>query len=388
MMQTSILVGRIIGIPIRLHFSFLILLPLIVLMFAEAPGPVGLGDLEELTTPFRLSLAAIAAFLFILSLLLHEMSHSYVAMKYGTKIRGITLFIFGGLAMMEDLPKEPDKEWRIASAGPLMSFAIGGAFLFAYFGIAAVDVAIYDPLTILMFSIGLLNVVLATFNLLPAFPMDGGRVLRAFLAKRMQFLKATKRAVFVGKTFAVIMAIVGFMPDPFILFSTGDVRIPFNPWLAFVALFLYIAATEEENATITFSSLEGITVRQVMRTENVSVLEDMPFTELVEKMLAEKNAEYAVVNEDDEFKGFVTFTEIKKLSAEQSYPLTVSDVISSFDRMSDVISQGEEAIEALKRMVSTKKRVLAVEGEESGKIIGIITKRDLAMFIEMLKGRG
>jgi Zn-dependent protease len=388
MMQTSILVGRIIGIPIRLHFSFLILLPLIVLMFAEAPGPVGLGDLEELTKPFRLSLAAIAAFLFILSLLLHEMSHSYVAMKYGTKIRGITLFIFGGLAMMEDLPKEPDKEWRIAIAGPLMSFAIGGAFLFAYFGIAAVDVAIYDPLTILIFSIGLLNVVLATFNLLPAFPMDGGRVLRAFLAKRMQFLKATKRAVFVGKTFAVIMAIVGFMPDPFILFSTGDVRIPFNPWLAFVALFLYIAATEEENATITFSSLEGITVRQVMRTENVSVLEDMPFTELVEKMLAEKNAEYAVVNEDDEFKGFVTFTEIKKLSAEQSYPLTVSDVISSFDRMSDVISQGEEAIEALKRMVSTKKRVLAVEGEESGKIIGIITKRDLAMFIEMLKGRG
>jgi len=387
-MQTSIRVGRIIGIPIQLHFSFLILLPLIVLMFAEAPGPVGLGDFEEISTPFRYSLSAMAALFFILSLLLHELSHSYVAMKYGTRIRGITLFIFGGLAMMEDLPKEPDKEWRIAIAGPLMSFAIGGAFLFTYFGIAAVNVAIYDPLTILMFSIGLLNVVLATFNLLPAFPMDGGRVLRAFLAKRMQFLKATRRAVFVGKTFAVIMAIVGFMPDPFILFSTGDVRIPFNPWLAFVALFLYMAATEEESATITVATLEGITVRQVMRTENASVLEDLSVTELVEKMLAEKNAEYAVVNEDDEFKGFVTFSELKKLSAEQRYPLKVSDVISSFDRMSDVISQGEEAIEALKRMVNTKKKVLAVEGEESGKIIGIITKRDLAMFIEMLKGRG
>ncbi|HUV79231.1 MAG TPA: M50 family metallopeptidase [Candidatus Bathyarchaeia archaeon] len=357
-------------------------------MFAEAPGPVGLGDFEEISTPFRYSLSAMAALFFILSLLLHELSHSYVAMKYGTRIRGITLFIFGGLAMMEDLPKEPDKEWRIAIAGPLMSFAIGGAFLFTYFGIAAVNVAIYDPLTILMFSIGLLNVVLATFNLLPAFPMDGGRVLRAFLAKRMQFLKATRRAVFVGKTFAVIMAIVGFMPDPFILFSTGDVRIPFNPWLAFVALFLYMAATEEESATITVATLEGITVRQVMRTENASVLEDLSVTELVEKMLAEKNAEYAVVNEDDEFKGFVTFSELKKLSAEQRYPLKVSDVISSFDRMSDVISQGEEAIEALKRMVNTKKKVLAVEGEESGKIIGIITKRDLAMFIEMLKGRG
>ncbi len=387
-MQTSIQVGRIIGIPIRLHISFFIICAGIVFMFAEAPGPFGLGDIEDISRPFRYSLATIAAFLFFLSLLLHELSHSYVAMKYGTRIRGITLFIFGGLAMMEDLPKEPDKEWRIAIAGPLMSFAIGGAFLFTYFGIAAVHVAIYDPFTILMFSIGLLNVVLATFNLLPAFPMDGGRVLRAFLAKRMQFLKATRRAVFVGKTFAVIMAIVGFMPDPFIFFSTGDVRMPFNPFLAFVALFLYIAATEEENATITVSSLEGITVRQVMRTENVSVLEDLSITELVEKMLAEKNAEYAVVNEDDEFKGFVTFSEIKKLSAEQRYPLKASDVISSVDRMSDVISQGEEAIEALKRMVNTKKKVLAVEGEENGKIIGIITKRDLAMFIEMLKGRG
>ena len=163
---------------------------------------------------------------------------------------------------------------------------------------------------------------------------------------------------------------------------------PFNPFLTFIALFLYVAATEEESATITVATLEGLTVRQVMRTENASVQEDMPITELVERMLAEKNAEYAVLNEDYEFRGFVTFSEIKKLSVEQRYPLKASDVIGSVDRMSDVISQGEEAIEALKRMVNTKKKVLAVEGEESGKIIGIITKRDLAMFIEMLKGRG
>ena len=252
-MRASIQIGKVIGIPVRLHFTFLIIVPLIVLMFAEGPGPFGLGDTEDLSKLFRYFLAAIAAFLFFLSLLLHELSHSYVAMRYGTKIRSITLFIFGGLAMMEDLPREPEKEWRIAIAGPLMSFALGGTFLFAHFGITAAHVAMYDPLTILLFSLGLLNVVLAAFNLLPAFPMDGGRVLRAFLAKRMQFLKATKKAVFVGKALAVIMAIVGFMPDPFIFYSTGEVRIPFNPWLTLVALFLYIAATEEESATITFA---------------------------------------------------------------------------------------------------------------------------------------
>lgn len=387
-MRTSIQVGRIIGIPVRLHLTFLIIFPLIVLMFAEGPGPMGLGDSENLSGLFRYSLAAIAAFLFFIALLLHELSHSYVAMRYGTKIKSITLFIFGGLAMMEDLPREPEKEWRIAIAGPLMSLALGGTFLFAYFAIKAVNVAVYDPLTILLFSLGLLNVVLATFNMLPAFPMDGGRVLRAFLAKRMQFLKATKRAVLVGKIFAVIMGVVGLMPDPFILYSTGHVRIPFNPWLTLVATFLYIAATEEESATITFATLDGMKVKQVMRSENASVPEDMPLTELAEKMQAERNVEYAVVNENGDLKGLVTFGEIKKQLAEQRHPFKVSDILCSFDRVTDVISQEAAAIEALTRMVRAKKEILAVESEERGDIIGVVTKRDLAMFIEMLKGSG
>jgi Zn-dependent protease/predicted transcriptional regulator len=387
-MRTSIQVGRALGIPVRLHFSFLFLFPLIILTFASGPGPIGLGDIAGLALPLRYSLAAVAAFLFFLSLLLHEMSHSYVAMQYGTKIRSITLFIFGGLAMMEDLPKDPNKEWRIAIAGPLMSFAIGGTFLLAYAGITTVNAVGYEPLTVLLLSIGLLNTVLGTFNLIPAFPMDGGRVLRAFFAKRMQFLKATKRAVFVGKTFAVIMAVVGFMPDPFILYSTGTVRLPFNPWLTLVAIFLYMAATEEERATITFATLEGIRVKNVMRTGNASVLEDLPLTALVEKMLAEKNAEYTVVNENGDVRGLVTFSEIRQLSPEQRYPLRVSDVLRPFDRLRDVIAQEAEAIEALKRMISTKTGALAVEGEERGEIIGIVTKRDLALFIEMLRGRG
>jgi Zn-dependent protease len=385
-MRTSIQVGRLIGIPIRLHFSFLLLFPFIVLIFAYAPRPVGLGDLVSLSQPVRYALAAIAAFLFLLSLLLHETSHSYVAMRYGTKIRGITLFIFGGIAMMEDLPKEPAKELRIAIAGPLMSFALGGAFLLAHFSLSAVDQAIYYPFTVLLFSLGLLNIVLASFNLLPAFPMDGGRVLRAVLAKRMQFLTATKRAVFVGKTFAVIMAVVGFMPNPFVLYATGHVQLPFNPWLTLIAVFLYIAATEEERATVTFASLEGIQVKQLMRRENVSVREDMPLTALMEKMLAERNGEYAVVDERDELKGLITFTEIKKLPAEQRYLLKVADILRPFDRSSEGISQEDGAIEALKRMISTKKELLAVEDAERGAIVGIVTKRDLAMFIEMLRG--
>jgi CBS domain-containing protein len=217
--------------------------------------------------------------------------------------------------------------------------------------------------------------------------MDGGRVFRAFLAKRMPFLKATKRAVLISKILAVVMAAGGFIVDPFTFVLTGEI-VTGNIWFPLLATFLYIAATEEENATVTFSSLEGIKVKHIMRTGNASAREDMSIMELANKMLDDKAVEYAVVDESGELKGFITFDEIKKLSSEQRHRLKVSEVLSSFDRMSEVISQEEEAAEALKRLVSTRKKVLAVEGEEHGNIVGIITKRDLAMFIEMLKGRG
>lgn len=386
-MRASIQVGKIIGIPIRLHISFLFILPVFVVMFAEASEPVGLGDIENLSQYYRYIFSALATILFFFSVLLHEMSHSYIAMRYGAKIHSITLFIFGGLAMMDDIPKEPGKEWRIAIAGPAMSFALGGAFLISYFGLNTVNLPIYYPAQVLLFSLGYLNVILATFNLLPAFPMDGGRVLRALLAKRMSFLQATKKAVFVGKIFAIIMGIVGLMPDPFWFYTTGEVRAPFNPFLIFVAFFLYIAATEEERATTTFAMLEGIKVKNVMRTEHTCVLDDIPIMELSDKMLAEKRYEYAVVGASGEPKGFVTFGAIKALSNEQRYIFNVSDVIGSFDRVSDVISEEEEAVEALKRMLKAKKNVLAVVEAASGNFIGVITRSDLATYIEMLKGR-
>ncbi len=388
MLRTSIQVGKLIGIPIRLHFTFLFILLGIIYGFANGPTteyriPLGLGGIE-MDAFLRYSLSSIAAVLFFFTLLLHEMSHSYVAMKFGTKIHSITLFFFGGLAMMEDIPKDPRKEWRIAVAGPLMSFAIGGIFLLTYFGMKTLNLAVYRPVTILVFILGFFNVILAFFNLLPAFPMDGGRVLRAFLAKKMPFLKATKRAVLIGKIFAVMMVIAGIRADPFRFILTGEWGQ--NLLLPLLAIFLYIAATEEESATITFATLEGIKVKNVMRTERTSVLEDMSIAELASKMLEEKTAEYAVVRESGELKGLVTFDEIKKLSAEQRHFLRVSDVISSFDSIGDVMLEEEGAAEALKRMIRNKRNVLAVKEEVDGDFVGIITKRDLATYMEMLKG--
>jgi len=399
-MRTSIQVGTLIGIPIRLHFTFLFILVGIIGGFATLPAteyrvPLGLGGIPM--SPFvRYSLATAAAVLFFFTLLLHEMSHSYVAMKFGTKIHSITLFFFGGLAMMEDLPKSPREEWRIAIAGPLMSFALGGLFLLTswllklatlIFGVPA---SVLRPVTILVFSLGFLNVGLGVFNLVPAFPLDGGRVFRAFLATRMPFLKATKRAVLVGKIFAVVMAVGGFLADPITFFLRGEV-VSGNFWFPLLAVFLFIAATEEENATATFAALEGVKVRDVMRTERTSVPEGATVAEVAKKMLEERTVEFAVVSEGGELRGFVTWEDIKKVRPEQH--LTALDVVAraergggaAFESVEEFVFPEEAAAVALKKMMKSRRKVLAVRDAVSGEFVGIITRRDLSDYIEMLR---
>jgi len=386
-MRTSIQLCKFMGIPVRLHFTFLFIFFAIIFSFANMPQtgtriPLGLGGLE-LSPIMRYSLSTIAAVLFFFTLVLHEMAHSLVAMRFGTKIHSITLFFFGGLAMMEDIPKSPDKEWRIAIAGPLMSLALGVLFLFVYMGLKALEPA-YRPVAILMLTIGLFNGALAVFNLLPAFPMDGGRILRALLAKRMSFLKATKRAALIGKLFAFALVIMGFSRDPFTFILTGEWRL--NLWLPLLAIFLFMAATEEERATDTFATLEGIKVKDVMRTERATVPEDITLAELVNAMLADKITEYAVVDAVGDIKGFVTLDAVKKIPNEQRYFLHVSDVMIPYDGPRDALLSDAPASEALKRMLSGKKSILAVIEEAGGSFIGIITKKDLSIYIEMLRG--
>ncbi len=388
-MHTSIKVGKLIGIPIKLHFTFLFILFMFIFAFANGSAteyriPLGVGDLG-LPALYRYSLSTIAAVLFFFTLLLHEMAHSYVAMNFGTKIHSITLFFFGGLAMMEEIPKSPGKEWRIAIAGPIMSFAIGALFYLLYTGLNALNLHFYHPIGILILVIAYFNIVLAIFNLIPAFPMDGGRIFRAILAKRMSFIKATRRAVLVGKIFAGVMIIVGIAKaDPFTYILTGEWG--YNLWLPILALFLYMAAAEEEKATTTFATLEGLKVKNVMRTERISVSDDMPLLMLVRKMREEKTREYAVVNESGDLKGFITLDDIKKIPAEQRHFFSVSDAMSPFDSVVTIISEEEDASEALRMMMKWQSDILVVKGGMREELVGILTRNDLAIYIEMLKG--
>ncbi|MCD6387380.1 MAG: site-2 protease family protein [Methanophagales archaeon] len=386
-MEASLQICQIRGIPIRLHFSFL----LIFFIFVVAEPPFGFGG--NFNTQTRLGLAAAATFLLFASLLMHELSHSLLAMRYGTKIQGITLFLFGGVAMMEDMPREPSKEWRVAIAGPAMSIAIGASFIGISFLLASpvFNAQVLKPLSALAESIGLLNIFLAVFNLMPAFPMDGGRMLRAFLAERMSFLDATKKAVLVGKVFAVLMGIAGIMPNPFALAHDGRIEI-LSPWLTLIAIFLFIAASEEERATEIFATLEGVKVADVMRAGSAGgVPASATVEDVFKRMLSERCTEFAVVSEEGRVLGFLHFRELKEMPAEKRSVMRAEDALPSTAEeakellTANAVSASDDAVAALKRMLRERKSILAVVDDE-GKFKGIITKKDIAHFVEMLRG--
>ncbi len=374
-MDASLQICKIKGIPIRLHFTMLIFIPVMFLFFMMNSPPIGFNNVD-MTTKYLLS--ASATFLLFLSIVLHELSHSFFALKYGTKIHNITLFIFGGVAMMEDIPKEPRKEMQIALAGPAMSMLIGAFFLVIYVFLKYLGV--FSPVRLLAASMSTLNFMLSFFNLIPAFPMDGGRLLRAAFACRMRFVDATKKAALVGKIIAAVMFVVGLMPDPAALMR-GEPAPPMSPFLSLIAILIFIAATEEENATRIFSALEHVKVGDVMRRgDQAFVSADMTVEDVLEKMASERHTEYVVVNTYGEPVGSVFFRELKEIQEKREHK------ISDFIKPIEVVSSEDIALDALKRMLREHKDIFAVVDDE-GKLVGAVTKKDLIASSELIAGK-
>jgi len=218
-MKWSFLLGRPFGIEVRVHWLFVALLAFL-LFFGG-----GLSSAVLVTCVFGF-------------VVLHELGHSLVARRYGVGVRSITLLPIGGVAQLEGRPPTPTAELWIALAGPLVNIALAillfPLVILAGAGGLAFGLNILDPLSFLLAALVSINIGLALFNLLPAFPMDGGRVLRALLAKRVGMLEATRRAARVGRWLAALMAIAGVLLG--------------RPMLLFIAAFVYVAGSQEEAA--------------------------------------------------------------------------------------------------------------------------------------------
>ncbi|HIH43524.1 MAG TPA: CBS domain-containing protein [Candidatus Methanoperedenaceae archaeon] len=359
-MKTSFQIGRIMGIPIRLHITFLLILPVFVLAFAGNPAPF-FGDIQPAGLRYMLSTAAVL--LLFAGILVHEVMHSYFAIRNGVKVQNITLLLLGGVSSMSEIPRNPSVEWKMAFVGPATSLVIGGALVFAY-EMVVPGFNAGDPYLRLLWLTGTINLMLGIFNLIPAFPMDGGRILRAWLAGRMPYVQATHTAAYVGKMFAFTMGIAGLL-------------IP-NIWLILIAFFIYIGASEEEKGTEIAFTLEGVSVRDIMSEDVVSVPPDMSIAGLVDLMFEEKHMGYPVV-ERGSLIGIVTFSDVRNIPREKRGEVRVSDVMSP--RVLSV-SPGDRAVDVLKLLNSNGiGRTIVIQ---DGRVVGIVSRTDLVRSIQLL----
>jgi Zn-dependent protease/CBS domain-containing protein len=368
-MNSSFQIGKILGIPVRLHLTFLAILPWVAYIFGSVSTEIfgktyGFGAVEPASARWIYSFGF--AILLFVCIVLHELGHSYIARIHGIRIRSITLYLFGGVSSMEDIPRNPRLELEMAFAGPGVSGLLGLISVLLY-GQASTLLGREDAFAILLWTLGVMNLVLMAFNLLPAFPMDGGRLLRAWFATRMPYVTATRRAASIGKMFAILMGIVGIFSLSFLLL--------------FVAFFVYIGASEEERATAIDVSLAGIRVRNIMSTDVHTVTPGMNLRELMDRMFHEKHRGYPVL-EGGSLQGIVTVTDVQRIPDALRDSTTVGEVMAG---KVYVIGPEEEAASAMKKMSELGIRRLPVT--EEGKLVGILSREDLVRVMELSSER-
>jgi len=363
-MKTSIQIGKIMGIPIKLHITFLLILPVFAWMFANYEPQFG-GFIDVEPVMFRYLLGMATSVILFTCVLLHELGHSYVAKKHGSDINSITLYLFGGVSSMEEIPKDPKTELKMAVAGPAVSLLIG-AVLIVIHEIFRQELLFNEdnPYMRLMWLVGLLNIILCFFNLIPAFPMDGGRVLRAWLAGRMPYIKATRTAANIGKMLAIIMGFFGF-------FS--------NILLTLIAFFIYIGASEEEKSIEVTVILEGVKVMDIMSKEVKTVNNETTVEELLDIMFKYKHMGYPVVDGSD-VKGIVTFTDVQKVIKEDRKNVKVSQIMTK-----ELITarDDDEAVTVMKLL--TKNNIGRIIVKNDGKMIGIVSRTDVLRAVQLLE---
>ncbi|MDO8870559.1 MAG: site-2 protease family protein [Methanobacteriaceae archaeon] len=347
-MKTSLRILTVFEIPIELDISFLLLILFIYLM--------------AILNIIQLELAVLITLVFV-TVVIHELSHSYIAQRYGVDIERIVLLPIGGVAQMGEIPKEPRQELYIAAVGPMANVIIAG-LSYLLFLVTESALPLFASAFILQFA--LVNLVLAVFNLLPAFPMDGGRVLRAILAERMKYVRATELSVSIGKIFAILMAGAGiFLP---------------NFFLILIALFIYIGADQEYKATIISSLLGDLKVENIMTSEVMTLSPQISIEEALEKMFQYKHMGYPVMSEE-KLEGIVTFHDLSNAKKENKN-LLVSDVMSK-----DLITTNpnEEVIIALEKL--TKHNLGRLPVVKDDKLVGIISKTDIIKILNLMKNK-
>lgn len=361
-MDGSLRLGRILGIPILIHYTWLIVFGLVAWSLASGYFPMADGGLSLAA---RILLGGAAALLFFAALLLHELAHSWVGQREGLKIRSITLFIFGGVAQMGGEPRSAGAEFRMAIAGPAASLAI--ALLF-WGALAAGRGIVSRPLLLLWQYLALANLVVAAFNLIPAFPLDGGRVLRAalwyFTRSRM---RATRIASTVGQGFAYLL--MGFG----VLRIVGGNTVG-GLWTLFIGWFLLQGAQAGYRQTLIRRALQGIEAHEVMREGPPAVEGELPLAVFVQEHLLRSGETDFCVMDDGRLRGIISLDDVKRVPRQRWDDVLVKEAMKREDGC-PTVDASQSAYEAL--MLLSREDAPQIVVRSRGRFAGIITREDL-----------
>jgi Zn-dependent protease/CBS domain-containing protein len=361
----NIRLGRIGGVEVRFNWSLLVIFALIVWSLADGIFP---SQNPGLSDGVHLAMAIVAALLFFASLLLHELGHSWQARREGLEVDGITLWLFGGVSQFKTRFPSAGAEFRIAIAGPLVSLGLGVIFvLIALAGLpSAVDgVAAW---------LGYINLTLLVFNLIPALPLDGGRVLRAALWRRRGDLAwATRIATEIGRGFGYLFIALGI--GMFIFQGSFS-----GAWLAFIGWFLLQAATAEARYIATEAALDGLRVRDLMVRNPVTVEGDVTVGQFMDEVARSRRFTTYPVVDGDRPIGLLAFSSVASGARSEWETRLVRDAMIPLDRV-QVLTEDEAAVEALAALSSpTSNRGLVVE---NGHLAGLLSITDLARRLEV-----
>jgi Zn-dependent protease len=366
-MGSSIKLFRIFGVEIGIHWSWIFIFAIVTWTFAT-------GILDDnypaWTDEQRWVVGALIAGIFFLSILAHELSHAIVSNRNGLPVRSITLFVFGGVS---NLTREPDSaalEFKIAIVGPLTSLLLAGLFGAAWLALRNVD----DGVAGICGYLGFINGSLAVFNMLPGFPLDGGRVFRsAVWARNKNRLRATRTAARTGEWIAYIMMAAGVAESVFLSPFSGI-------WLLLIGFFLKNAAASSYAQLVVETTLNGITVRDVMKTSFDSVEPDVSVEDLVHEHVLRKNARCFAVIAAGDFAGLVTLTDVRKLPRDTWATTSVYRAMTPATKL-HTLAPAESLRKVLQLMAEHDVNQLPVVDHRE--LVGMLDRADVVRFIQM-----
>jgi Zn-dependent protease/CBS domain-containing protein len=368
---SSFTLGRIAGIPFGVNWSWLVVFALIVWTWATGVFPSTNPGYSDGT---YVALAIIAAVLFFVSIVLHEYGHAIQAQREGMEIEGITLWLFGGVARFKGMFPSAGAEFRIAIAGPLVSLALG-----AFFVLLAWLAGLPETVDAVAAWLGYTNLTLLVFNLIPALPLDGGRVLRSALwGARDDFAWATRVAATIGRGFGYLFIALGVAMFIF----QGDFS---GAWLAFIGWFLLMAAGAEDRASLAQQALDGLRVRDLVVRDPVTTTPDVTIGEFMDKVVWNTRHTTYPVTDNGHALGLLPFRCVAEVPRAEWDRRTVGDCMVPASQV-PVVSEDEALYDAAAELgESDLNRALVVDGD---RFVGLLSVTDIARALEIRRAGG